>query len=155
MFGMSLPDPDQLQGTLVDFALLELIRQHRLSFQPLWTVDSWVKLMIWLALNCGLSTDKESFEHFAQALGERITTRMRRTFFERELGDLELHVLADPADAQVLLLSQAPQDPSVLAPECLTRALKRVDLLELVSADRSEWQALDGVVAIPWKRPES
>jgi hypothetical protein len=28
-------------------------------------------------------------------------------------------------------------------------------LLELVSADRSEWQALDGVVAIPWKRPES
>jgi hypothetical protein len=63
--------------------------------------------------------------------------------------------LADPADSQVLLLSQAPQDPSVLAPECLTRALKRVDLLELVSADRSEWQALDGVVAIPWKRPES
>jgi hypothetical protein len=55
----------------------------------------------------------------------------------------------------VLLLSQAPQDLSVLAPECLTRALKRVGLLELVSADRSEWQALDGVVAIPWKRPES
>ena len=154
MFGMSLPDPDQLQGTLVDFALLELIRQHRLSFQPLWTVDSWVKLMIWLALNCGLSTDKESFEHFAQALGERITTRMRRTFFERELGDLELHVLADPADSQVLLLSQAPQDPSVLAPECLTRALKRVDLLERVTADQSEWQALDGVVAIPWKSLE-
>jgi hypothetical protein len=27
--------------------------------------------------------------------------------------------------------------------------------LELVSADRSRWQALDGVVAIPWKRSES
>ena len=81
--------------------------------------------------------------------------RMRRTFFERELGDLELHVFADPADAQVLLLSQAPQDPSVLAPERLTRALKRVDLLEHVIADQSEWQALDGVVAIPWKRPKS
>jgi hypothetical protein len=155
MFGMSLPDPDQLQGTLVDFALLELIRQHRLSFQPLWTVDSWAKLMIWLALNCGLSGDADSFEHFAQALGERITTRMRRTFFERELGDLELHVLADPADSQVLLLSQAPQEPAILAPECLTRALKRVDLLELVSADRSQWQTLDGVVAIPWKRLEA
>lgn len=81
--------------------------------------------------------------------------RMRRTFFERELADLELHVLADPADAQVLLLSQAPQDPSVLAPERLTRALERADLLELVTADQSQWQALDGVVAIPWKRPES
>ena len=155
MFGMSLPDPDQLQGTLVDFALLELIRQHRLSFQPLWTVDSWAKLMIWLALNCGLPSDTESFEHFAHSLGERITTRMRRTFFERELGDLELHVLADPADAQVLLLSQAPQDSSVLSPERLTRALERIDLLELVSADRSQWQALDGVVAIPWKRLET
>ena len=41
MFDMGLPDSDQLQGTLVDFALLELIRQHRLSFQPLWTVDGW------------------------------------------------------------------------------------------------------------------
>ena len=131
---MSRPDAEQLQGTLVDFALLELIRQHRESFQPLWTVDSWAKLMIWLSLNCGLSGERDALEHFAAALGERITTRMRRTFFERELGDLELHVLADPADSQVLLLSQAPQDPSVLAPECLTRALKRVDLLELVSA---------------------
>ena len=80
--------------------------------------------------------------------------RMRRTFFERELDDLELQVLADPADAQVLLLSQAPQDLSVLAPERLTRALKRVDLLERVTADQSEWQALDGVVAIPWKSLE-
>ena len=155
MFGMSLPDPDQLQGTLVDFALLELIRQHRLSFQPLWTVDGWAKLLIWLALNCGLSGDTESLEHFATSLGERITLRMRRTFFERELGDLELHVLADPADPQVLLLSQAPQDPLVLAPERLIRALQRVDLLEHVTADQREWQALDGVVAIPWKRPKS
>ena len=73
----------------------------------------------------------------------------------RAAPDLELHVLADPADAQVLLLSQAPQDPSVLAPERLTRALERADLLELVTVDQSQWQALDGVVAIPWKRPES
>ncbi|WP_250394869.1 protein phosphatase [Synechococcus sp. MU1655] len=155
MFDMSLPDPDQLQGTLVDFALLELIRQHRLSFQPIWTVDGWAKLMIWLALNCGLSGDTESLEHFATSLGETITTRMRRTFFERELADLELHVLADPADTEVLLLSQAPQDPLVLAPERLTRALKRVDLLEHVTADQSQWQALDGIVAIPWKRSDS
>ena len=54
-----------------------------------------------------------------------------------------------------LLLSQAPQDPAVIAPERLTRALERIDLLELVSADRSRWQTLDGVVAIPWKCSES
>lgn len=77
---MSRPDPEQLQGTLVDFALLELIRQHRESFQPLWSVDSWAKLMIWLSLNCGLSGERDSLEHFAVALGERITSRLRRTF---------------------------------------------------------------------------
>ncbi len=155
MFGMSLPDPDQLQGTLVDFALLELIRQNRLSFQPLWTVDSWAKLMIWLALNCGLSGETNSLEHFANSLGEQITTRLRRTFFERELDDLELLVLADPAESQVLLLSQAPQDAAVLAPERLALALERVDLLNLVTADRTQWKALDGVIAVPWKRSES
>ena len=101
---MSRPDPEQLQGTLVDFALLELIRQHRESFQPLWTVDSWAKLMIWLSLNCGLSGERDALEHFAAALGERITSRLRRTFFERELADLELQVLADPAEQQVLVL---------------------------------------------------
>ena len=78
---MSRPDPEQLQGTLVDFALLELIRQHRESFQPLWTVDSWAKLMIWLSLNCGLSGEHDALEQFAAALGERITSRLRRTFF--------------------------------------------------------------------------
>jgi len=148
---MSRPDPEQLQGTLVDFALLKLIRQHRESFQPLWTVDSWAKLMIWLSLNCGLSGERDSLEHFAAALGERITSRLRRTFFERELADLELQVLADPAEQQVLLLSQAPQDPAVLNPDRLARALERVELIELVVADRSRWQQLEAVVAIPWK----
>ena len=148
---MSRPDPEQLQGTLVDFALLELIRQHRESFQPLWSVDSWAKLMIWLSLNCGLSGERDSLEHFAAALGERITSRLRRTFFERELADLELQVLADPAEQQVLLLSQAPQDPAVLDPERLARALERVELTDLVVADRSRWQQLEAVVAIPWK----
>ena len=148
---MSRPDPEQLQGTLVDFALLELIRHHRESFQPLWTVDSWAKLMIWLALNCGLSGERDSLEHFAAALGDRITSRLRRTFFERELADLELQVLADPAEQQVLLLSQAPQDLSILNPDRLAAALERVGLTRLVVADRSRWQQLEAVVAIPWK----
>ena len=148
---MSRPDPEQLQGTLVDFALQELIRQNRESFQPLWTVDSWAKLMIWLSLNCGLSGDRDSLEHFAAALGERFTSRLRRTFFERELTDLELQVLADPAEQQVLLLSQAPQDPAVLNRDRVSEALDRVGLNGRVVADRSRWQQLEAVVAIPWE----
>ena len=148
---MSRPDPEQLQGTLVDFALQELIRQNRESFQPLWTVDSWAKLMIWLSLNCGLSGDRDSLEHFAAALGERFTSRLRRTFFERELVDLELQVLADPAEQQVLLLSQAPQDPAVLNRDRVSAALDRVGLNGRVVADRSRWQQLEAVVAIPWE----
>jgi len=148
---MGLPDSDQLQGTLVDFALGELIRQNRESFQPLWTVDSWAKLMIWLALNCGLSGDTESLEHFAVSLGERITSRLRRTFFERELPDLELQVLADPAEQQVLLLSQDPGNPAVLATDRLTRALERVSLTARVVKDQERWQQLEAVVAIPWE----
>ena len=148
---MSRPDPEQLQGTLVDFALQELIRQNRESFQPLWTVDSWAKLMIWLSLNCGLSGDRDSLEHFAAALGERFTSRLRRTFFERELADLELQVLADPAEQQVLLLSQAPQDPAVLNRDRVSAALDRVGLNGRVVADRSRRQQLEAVVAIPWE----
>ncbi|WP_443081593.1 protein phosphatase [Synechococcus sp. BS55D] len=156
MAGMSqrsdplLPSAAQLQGTLVDFALAELIRQHRDSFQPLWTVDSWAKLLIWLALNCGLSGERDALEQFAEALGPRLTSRLRRLFFERDLTDLELQVLADPAEQQVLLLSLAPQDPAVLSPERLEQALKRVGLESRVTSDQTRWQTLDAVVAIPW-----
>ena len=151
---MSHPDPDQLQGTLVDFALMELIRQHRESFQPLWTVDSWAKLLIWLALNCGLSGERESLEQFARALGDPLTSRLRRVFFERELGDLELQVLADPADQQVLVLSQSPEDASVLNPDQVAKALERVGLTGRV-VERTRWQQLEGVIAIPWSSTEA
>ena len=146
---MSHPDPDQLQGTLVDFALMELIRQHRESFQPLWTVDSWAKLLIWLALNCGLSGERDSLEQFAKALGAPLTSRLRRVFFERELGDLELQVLADPAEQQVLVLSQVPEDASVLHLDQVAKALERVGLTGRV-VERARWQQLDGVMTIPW-----
>jgi len=149
-----LPSDAQLQGTLVDFALAELIRQHRDSFQPLWTVDSWAKLLIWLALNCGLSGERDALERFALALGPRLTVRLRRLFFERDLADLELQVVADPADQQVLLLSLEPQDPAVLTPDRLAIALERVGLTDRVIADRERWQQLDAVVAIPWTTSE-
>ena len=144
------PDPVALQATLVDFALAELVRQHRESFQPLWSTESWAKLLIWLALNCGCSGDEAGLKTFAAALGSVQTARMRRVFFERELDDLDLQLMADPAEQQLLVLPQGPADV-VLQSEAIAQALERVGLSERVVADRSRWQRLDALVAIPWR----
>lgn len=142
-------DATRLQATLFDFAIAELVRQHRESFQPLWTADSWAKLMIWLALNCGCSSDEAGLTAFAEALGPLISGRMRRTFFEREVEDLELQVMADPAEQQVLVLPIGPVE--VLADsQRIAQALERIGLTALVM-DEARWQRLDALVAIPWK----
>ncbi len=142
-------DATRLQATLFDFAIAELVRQHRESFQPLWTADSWAKLMIWLALNCGCSSDEAGLKAFADALGPVLSRRMRRTFFERTVDDLELQLMADPAEQQVLVLPMGPAE--VLANQArIAAALERVGLHERV-ADPARWQGLDGLVAIPWK----
>jgi hypothetical protein len=144
------PDPLALQATLVDFALAELVRQHRDSFPPLWTSDSWAKLLIWLALNCGCSGDQAGLQTFAEALGPLQMGRLRRVFFERELGDLELQLMADPAEQQVLVLPQGPAD-ELLEPARIAKALERVGLTErVVAPDR--WQRLDALMAVPWQR---
>ncbi len=143
------PDPLALQATLVDFALAELVRQHRESFPPLWSQESWAKLLIWLALNCGCSGDEAGLKAFAEAIGPLQMGRLRRVFFERELGDLELQLMADPAEQQVLVLPQGPAE-EVLEPARVARALERVELSERLPADQSRWQRLDAVVAIPW-----
>ena len=135
-----------LQATLFDFAIAELVRQHRQSFQPLWTVDSWVKLLIWLSLNCGSRGDEEGMHQFIDALGPTLTTRMRRVFFERELDDLDLQVMADPAEQQVLVLPMGPG--AALDLERAALAMERIGLLGDV-VERSRWQLLDAVVAIP------
>ena len=147
----STPDPIALQGTLVDFAIGELVRANRTSFEPLWSSESWAKLLIWLALNCGCSGDREGLEAFAAALGPALTGRMRRLFFERELADLELQLMADPAEQQVLVLPTGPAE-AVLEPEAVARALERVGLRERVVAERERWQRLDALVAIPWRQ---
>ncbi|MFN9932966.1 MAG: protein phosphatase, partial [Cyanobacteriota bacterium] len=61
------------QPALFTFAISELVRQHRESFAPLWTVESWAKLLIWLALSCGFATDQAALERFAQGLGPALT----------------------------------------------------------------------------------
>jgi hypothetical protein len=138
-----------LQATLFDFAIGELVRQHRESFQPLWSADSWAKLLIWLALNCGCSGERESLEAYAEALGPGLTGRMRRIFFERELEDLELRVLADPAEPQVLVLPLGPAWP--LDHGRVAAALERLGLFGLVAAEPQCWQQLEAALALPWQ----
>ncbi|MFM7237686.1 MAG: protein phosphatase [Cyanobium sp.] len=140
------------QARVVDLAIAELVRQHRESFPPLWTVESWAKLLIWLALSCGCATDRASLEQFAAALGPSLSARMRRVFFERELEDLQLRLLADPAESQVLAL---PTDPLAGAPDTrlVLEALGRVGLSDRVAAVEG-WQRQEALIALPW-RPEA
>ena len=130
-----------IQAKAFEFALLELIYSKRDSFQPQWSVDSWVKFLIWLSLNCGLSGDKDSLELFAKAMGSPLTSRMRKIFFERVLEDLSLHVMADPAEAQVLIM------PIALHKEIndndLIQALQTIGLSEKVALSSAEWARYD------------
>ena len=144
---MDSADVTGLQATLFDFAIAELVRQHRQSFQPLWTRDSWVKLLIWLSLNCGCRGDEEGMKQFVEALGPVVTSRMRRVFFERELDDLDLQVMGDPAEQHVLVMPMAPDVPLDL--ERAEAAVEQVGLQGLVVADQGHWQQLDAVVVIP------
>ena len=138
-----------IQAKVFEFALLELIYTKRDSFQPLWSVDSWVKFLIWLSLNCGLSGEKESLELFAKAMGSPLTSRMRKIFFERALEDLSLHVMADPAEMQVLIMplevDRRINDKDVF------QALQTIGLSEKVSLSSAGWERHDTIVSIPWK----
>ncbi len=74
---------------------------------------------------------------------------MRRIFFERNVESLSLTVLADPADAKVLVL---PSDASIdLNLDLSQQALEKVGLLEKVVLNRTVWEELDSVIAIPWQ----
>jgi hypothetical protein len=148
----STPEASRLQATLVDFALGELVRQHRESFQPLWTADGWAKLLIWLALNCGCSGAEPDLQRFAEALGPALGGRLRRLYFQRDLEDLGLQLLADPAEPQVLVLPLGA-DGSVLRPERIAQALEQVGLTPRVVLEEERWGRLERAVVIPW-RPE-
>ncbi|MFM7513160.1 MAG: protein phosphatase [Cyanobium sp.] len=145
----STPEASRLQATLVDFALGELVRQHRASFQPLWTADSWAKLLIWLALNCGCSGEEAALQRFAEALGPVLGARLRRLFFQRELEDLQLQLLADPAEPQVLALPLEASEAG-LSPERIAQALERVGLAPRLVLEPARWGRLERAVVIPW-----
>jgi len=137
-----------IQAKAFEFALLELIYSKRDSFHPLWSVDSWVKFLIWLSLNCGLSGDKENLELFAKAMGSALTRRMRKIFFERVLEDLLIHVMADPAEAQVLIMPLSADKK--INNNDVVQALQMINLDDKVSLSSTEWERHDSIVSIPW-----
>jgi hypothetical protein len=130
-------DASAVQAGLFEFAIAELVPHHRTSFPPLWTVESWARLLIWLALNSGSSGDREALERFAAALGPTLTARMRRLFFERELEDAGLRLLADPAEDRALVLPLAPGG----APPEPERVV-----------EPAGWLAHDQLLALPWRQ---
>ncbi|MCX5951655.1 MAG: protein phosphatase [Cyanobacteria bacterium] len=139
-----------LQAGLFRFAIEALVRQHRTSFPPLWTAESWAKLLIWLALNSGSGADGAALQQFADALGTPLALRLRRLFFERELEDLNLLIKADPAEPQVLVLPLDPLRNAEVSLGLAAEGLQRTGLEPLVVADRLAWQVAQGLVAIPW-----
>ena len=138
-----------IQAKAFEFALLELIYSKRDSFQPLWSVDSWAKFLIWLSLNCGLSGEKESLELFAKAMGSPLTSRMRKIFFERALEDFSLHVMADPAESQVLIMPLALDKR--INDNDVVQALETTGLSDKVALTSAAWERHDSIVSIPWK----
>ena len=146
---MGAQSNEELQGALLHFAVEELVRRERQGFDPLWTRESWAKFLIWLSLQCGAGVQQPELEAFAHALGPVLTGRLRRLFFERELGDLDLKLMADPAEAQVLVM---PLGPARALPQAeVESALEQVGLKELVVMDPNSWQQLEALVAIPWR----
>ena len=137
-----------IQAKAFEFALLELIYSKRDSFHPLWSVDSWVKFLIWFSLNCGLSGEEESLKLFAKAMGSPLTTRMRKVFFERVLEDVSLHVLADPAEAQILVMPLSLEKQ--MNNHDVVQALQMIGLNNKVSLDSVSWTRHDSIVSIPW-----
>ena len=145
----------QLQAKVFDFALTELVRQHRETFEPLWTVDSWVKFLIWMSLNSGLSGEQKSLELFAEALGPTLTIRMRKIFFERTMEDLGLHLIADPAEPNVLIMPVQGDGEDVMTDKACREALLTAGLLDRVSADSKTWKSHDQLISIAWHSSES
>ena len=167
----TVPSPEDLRSQLADFAIAELVRQHRASFEPLWTVESWAKLLIWLALNSGCSGDTADLEAFAASLGEARSAELRRLFFSRELEAEGLWLVADPAEGLALLRGaslqpeEAASGPSpaergepasgerlpALELQRITTVLGGLGLAPRLEAAPLRWRCRSGVVVIPFR----
>ena len=138
-----------IQAKLFDFALKELVIAHRDSFKPIWSIESWAKFMIWLALNCGVNGQKESLNKFGESLGAPLTSSMRRVFFERSLETYSLKIIADPSESDVFIFSISQSEKLLL--ERVSDALEELELNSKVILERSSWNIQEGMIIIPWK----
>lgn len=149
------PTAEALRAALEEFALRELVRQHRASFPPLWSVESWAKLLIWLALNSGCPAD--DLARFAAALDPARSARLRHVFFSREREDEGLRLEADPAEAGVWVRGLAGSaGPGAdagpeLAAERILAVLQEEGLAERVVVEPERWQRQPGLVVVPWR----
>jgi len=150
---MKKTNQSHIQANMFDFALSELIKTQRDSFEPKWSVDSWVKLLIWLSLNCGLSGERKSLEDFVAALGDPLTIRMRKLFFERIVENLSLYIIADPADPKILVMPMG--DAAALTYENCKEAFMIVGLITRVNQDFKVWETHDQLISVPWNYSES
>ena len=134
---------------LFTFAITELVRQHRETFAPLWTTESWAKLLIWLALSSGCPADPAALERFASGLPPDLSRRLRQVFFTSDLEDLQLRLLADPAEEQVLAL---PLDAlaGTLDRAGVGTALDRVGLSPWVTPTE-QWRQHEALIVVPWR----
>jgi hypothetical protein len=87
-------------------------------------------------------------------MGPALAARLRRLYFERELADLGLQVMADPAEPQVLVLPLGPDLEAVTLDQA-TAALERLELTGRLVEDQARWQSHERAVAIPWRRSPS
>ena len=141
-----------IQAKVFDFALMELVRTHRESFLPKWSIDSWAKFLIWLSLCSGLSGERESLELFANSLGPLITRRMRKAFFERTLEHESIYMIADPAESSVLLMPVSGK--AQIKSADVLRVLEVLELSNSVFLDQSTWKFNEGIISIDWKASE-
>ena len=138
-----------LRARLVDLALDDLVRSRRTAFSPLWSVESWAKLLIWMALRCGSGPDREALEAFAAALDEPLSARLRQLFFSREDIDEGLRLLADPAQPEVLLLAIDAADTPPDADRAAA-CFRRHGLSDRLDPDPAHWHERPGLLAVPW-----
>tara|TARA_Y100001968_G_C19227050_1_gene652581 strand:+ start:444 stop:893 length:450 start_codon:yes stop_codon:yes gene_type:complete len=138
-----------IQAKVFDFALLELVRSKRISFQPIWSSESWAKFLIWMALNCGLSGERKILENFAEALGAPLSSRMRRIFFERTLEDLSLHIMADPSEDAVLVMPI--EGLGEISLDDVNSAFSLIELNQRIDNDQTLWKCHESVIVVPWR----
>ena len=80
---------------------------------------------------------------------------MRKIFFERSINELGLHIIADPAESNVLIMPVQGDGIDVMTDTACREALLTTGLLDRVSADSKTWKSHDQLISISWNSSDS